>query len=142
MSRYGHVRLGLLSLLFLPWADINSYSSLLSTYGSNFRRRTVLLADTFPDSLILTRELSPLRLTTKSSLFFLKLEHPNSHSYKISVYLSLSARNLCFRSCGKANSIEVRPILCSIRKIRFLCNFTGPPLENLLSCFSLFQIQT
>ena len=60
--RYGHVDHGLLSLWFLLYADINSYSSLVSAYGSNFRMRTVLLTDTFSNSrgCPLTRELSPI----------------------------------------------------------------------------------
>ena len=92
------------------------------------------MIDTSLLKLLLLR-VESITINDKKQPFFFKLEHPNSHSYKISVYLSLPARNLCFRSCGKTSSIEVRPILCSIRKIRFLCNFTGPPLENFAQLF-------
>ena len=129
MSRYGHVRHRLLSLLFLLYADINSYSSLVSAYGSNFRRRTVLLADTFSNyrGCPLTRELSPIKLTT------------NSHSYKIYVSSFTFSPKFVFSFVWQANGIEMRPILCSIQKIRFLCNFTGPPLENCCIFFLSFS---
>ena len=92
----------------------------MSAYGSNFRRRTVLLADTFSNSrgCPLTRELSPIEKTT------------NLHSYKIYVSSFTFSLKFVFSFVWQANGIEMRPILCSIQKIRFLCNFTGPPLEK------------
>ena len=128
MSRYGHVRHGLLSLLFLLLANINSYSSLVSAYGSNFRRRTVLLATTFSNSrgCPLTRELSPIKFTT------------NPHSYKIYVSSFTFSPTFVFSFVWQANGIEMRPILCPIKKIRFLCNFTGPPQEKCCITFSVF----
>ena len=132
MSRYGHVRHGLLSLLFLLLADINSYSSLVSAYGSNFRRRTVLLADTFSNSrgCPLTRELSPIKFTT------------NPHSYKIYVSSFTFSPRFVFSFVWQANGIEMRPILCPIKKnpisLQFHWSTTGKMLHNF---FCLFQIQ-
>lgn len=103
---------------------------MVSTYGSNFRRRTVLLTDTFSNSrrCPLTRESSLIWLPTKSSL---QLEHPNSHSCKMfHLSLSLSLRNCVFSFEWQANGIEVRPIISSIRKVRFLCNFTSLAFEK------------
>lgn len=55
-------------------------------------------------------------------------------------------QNLCFifhfhhfSFVWQANGIEMRPILCSIKKIRFLCNFIGPPLEKCCIFFLSFS---
>lgn len=63
----------------------------------------------------------------------------NSHSYKIYVSSFTFSPKFVFSFVWQANGIEMRPILCSIKKIRFLCNFTGPPLEKCCIFFLSFS---
>ena len=63
-------------------------------------------------------------------------------STKFLFYLSLSARKLCFRSCGKLIVLKWGLFYVRFEKSDFSAISLVHHWKILLSCFSLFQIQT